>query len=50
MSTIRVVGIDITKSVLQACVWMVYGSVAWNRKIYRVIFFCFVQHLINLKL
>lgn len=35
MNTIRVVGIDIAKSVFQVCVWMVDGSVAWNRKISR---------------
>lgn len=33
MNKITVVGIDITKSVFQVCVWMVNGSVAWNRKI-----------------
>lgn len=32
MNTIRVVGIDITKSVFQVCAWMNDGSVAWNRK------------------
>ncbi|MEZ2578516.1 hypothetical protein [Buttiauxella ferragutiae] len=35
MNTIRVVGIDIAKSVFQVRVWMVDGSVAWNRKISR---------------
>lgn len=35
MSTIKVVGIDIAKSVFQVCVWMADGSVAWNRKISR---------------
>lgn len=35
MSTIRVIGIDIAKSVFQVCVWMVDGSVAWNKKISR---------------
>lgn len=35
MNKIRVVGIDIAKSVFQVCVWMVDGSVAWNRKISR---------------
>ncbi len=30
MSTIRVAGIDIAKSVFQVCVWMVDASVAWN--------------------
>jgi len=32
MSMIRVVGIDIAKSVFQVCVWMVDSSVAWNKK------------------
>jgi transposase len=35
MSTIRVVGIDIAKSVFQVCVWMLDGSVAWNKKVSR---------------
>ncbi|ECG8516268.1 IS110 family transposase [Salmonella enterica subsp. salamae] len=35
MSMIKVVGIDIAKSVFQVCVWMVDGSVAWNKKISR---------------
>ncbi|MBK0018988.1 transposase, partial [Kosakonia sp. S42] len=35
MNTIRVVGIDIAKSVFQVCVWMDDGSVAWNKKISR---------------
>lgn len=35
MNTIRVVGIDIAKSVFQVCVWMVDGSVAWTKKISR---------------
>lgn len=35
MSTIRVVGINIAKSVFQICVSMVDGSVAWNKKISR---------------
>ena len=35
MNTIRVVGIDIDKSVFQVCVWMNNGSVAWNKKISR---------------
>lgn len=35
MSRIRVVGIDIAKSVFQVCAWMVDGSVAWNKKISR---------------
>lgn len=32
MGTIRVVGIDIAKSVFQVYIWMVDGSVAWNKK------------------
>lgn len=32
MNTIRVVGIDIAKSVFQVCVWMVDGSIAYNRR------------------
>ncbi len=32
MSMIRVVGIDVAKSVFQVCVWMVDGFVAWNKK------------------
>ena len=44
MSTIRVVGIDIAKSVFQVCVWMVDGSVAWNKKISRAfIILCHVK-------
>lgn len=35
MNKIRVVGIDIAKSVFQVCVWMIDDSVAWNRKISR---------------
>lgn len=35
MNTIRVVGIDIAKSVFQVCVWMNDGFVAWNKKISR---------------
>ncbi|HGA5678893.1 TPA: hypothetical protein ACISZ4_004686 [Salmonella enterica subsp. enterica serovar Chester] len=35
MNTVRVVGIDIAKSVFQVCIWMVDGSVAWNKKISR---------------
>lgn len=35
MNTIRVVGIDIAKSVFQVCVWMVDSSDVWNRKISR---------------
>ncbi|MCR3973656.1 hypothetical protein NUK55_21555 [Aeromonas veronii] len=30
MNTIKVVGIDIAKSVFQVCLWMADGSVAWN--------------------
>lgn len=35
MNMIKVVGIDITKSVFQVCVWMDDGSLAWNKKISR---------------
>lgn len=35
MNTIRVVGIDIAKSVFQVCIWMVNGSISWNIKISR---------------
>ncbi|WP_267436338.1 hypothetical protein [Erwinia psidii] len=35
MNKLSVVGIDIAKSVFQVCVWMIDGSVAWNRKISR---------------
>lgn len=35
MNKIRVVGIDIAKSVFQVCVWMIDDSVARNRKISR---------------
>lgn len=35
MNTIRVVGIDIAKSVFQVYVWMVDSSVAWNKKVTR---------------
>lgn len=35
MNTIRVVGIDIAKSVFQVSVWMIDGSVVWNKKIFR---------------
>ncbi|KZQ70235.1 hypothetical protein A3N56_14675 [Klebsiella aerogenes] len=35
MNKIRVVGIDIAKSVFQVCAWMIDDSVAWNRKISR---------------
>ncbi|WP_340617317.1 IS110 family transposase [Xenorhabdus entomophaga] len=35
MNTIKVVGIDLAKSVFQVCVWMADGSVASNRKISR---------------
>lgn len=34
MNKVRVVGIDIAKSVFQVCVWMIDGSIAWNRKIF----------------
>lgn len=35
MNTIKVVGIDLAKSVFQICVWMNDGTVAWNRKVSR---------------
>ncbi|MEE6893698.1 hypothetical protein [Escherichia sp. MOD1-EC6842] len=35
MNAIRVVGIDIAKSVFQVCVWMVDSPVTWNKKISR---------------
>ncbi|HHE7966794.1 hypothetical protein NAH04_15295 [Serratia marcescens] len=35
MNTIRVVGIDIAKSVFHVYVWMDDGSEAWNKKISR---------------
>ncbi|MFJ5453445.1 IS110 family transposase [Pectobacterium jejuense] len=35
MNTIKVVGIDLAKSVFQLCVWMNDGTVAWNRKVSR---------------
>lgn len=35
MNTIRVIGIDIAKSVFQVYVWMADDFVAWNRKISR---------------
>lgn len=35
MNKIRVVGIDIAKSIFQVCVWIADGSVAWNKKISR---------------
>lgn len=33
MNTIRVVGIDIAKSVFQVYLWMDDGSVAWNKNL-----------------
>lgn len=33
MNTIRVVGIDIAKSLFQVCVWMVDGPTAYNKEI-----------------
>lgn len=35
MNSIKVVGIDLAKSVFQVCVWMSDGTVASNRKISR---------------
>ncbi|WP_407079468.1 IS110 family transposase [Candidatus Regiella insecticola] len=35
MDNIKVVGIDLAKSVFQVCVWLDNGSVAWNRKLSR---------------
>lgn len=35
MNTVKVVGIDIAKSVFQVYFWMADGSVAWNLKILR---------------
>lgn len=33
MNAIKVIGIDLAKSVFQVCVWMNDGSIALNRKI-----------------
>ncbi|WP_412729071.1 hypothetical protein, partial [Escherichia coli] len=49
MSTIRVVGIDIAKSVCQVCVWMSDGSVAWNKK-FLVLNCCILYDNLNLEL
>ncbi|CNL85239.1 hypothetical protein [Yersinia aldovae] len=35
MNKIKVVGIDIAKSVFQVCAWMSDGSIASNRKVSR---------------
>ena len=35
MNTIKVIGIDLAKSVFQVCVWMSDGAVASNRKVSR---------------
>lgn len=35
MSTLKVVAIDLAKSVFQICVWMNDGTIAWNRKVSR---------------
>ena len=35
MNSIKVIGIDLAKSVFQVCVWMNDGSIAFNRKISR---------------
>ncbi|TDN47193.1 transposase [Buttiauxella sp. JUb87] len=36
MNSIKVIGIDLAKSVFQVCVWMSDGSIAFNRKVSRV--------------
>lgn len=35
MNAIKVIGIDLAKSVFQVCLWMNDGSIAFNRKVYR---------------
>lgn len=35
MNEIKVIGIDLAKSVFQVCVWMSDGSIAFNRKVSR---------------
>lgn len=35
MNSIKVIGIDLAKSVFQVCVWMSGGSIAFNRKVSR---------------
>lgn len=35
MNAIKVIGIDLAKSVFQVCVWMNGGSIAFNRKVSR---------------
>lgn len=35
MNSIKVIGIDLAKSVFQVCVWMNDGSIAFNRKVSR---------------
>ncbi|MDF0533517.1 IS110 family transposase [Shewanella sp. A32] len=35
MNSIKVIGIDLAKSVFQVCVWMSDGSIAFNRKVSR---------------
>lgn len=35
MNSIKLIGIDLAKSVFQVCVWMADGSVAWNKKVSR---------------
>jgi len=35
MNAIKVIGIDLAKSVFQVCVWMSDGSIAFNRKVSR---------------
>lgn len=35
MNSIKVIGIDLAKSVFQICVWMNDGSIVFNRKVSR---------------
>lgn len=35
MNEIKVIGIDLAKSVFQVCVWMSDGNIAFNRKVSR---------------
>lgn len=35
MNSIKVIDIDLTKSVFQVCVWMSDGSIAFSRKVSR---------------
>lgn len=36
MNSIKVIGIDLAKSVFQVCVWMSDGSISFNRKVSRI--------------